>query len=50
MKKDCSIIKADTRINFNNTLKRALVDIIDNDNNTPDSNSNLWEDVMIKSN
>ena len=42
------LIKAGTRINWNGTLKRAVVDLWDIKENNPDNAPTLWEDVAYK--
>lgn len=39
------LIKAGTRINWNGVIKRASVDLWDNEENNPDNNPSLWEDI-----
>lgn len=48
LKSDGSLIKADTRINWNGTLKRAAVDLWDTAENTPDVATDIWEDINYK--
>ena len=43
-----SLIKADTRINWNGVLKRAAVDLWDTAENSPDSAPALGEDIAYK--
>ena len=45
MKFDRSLIKVGTRINWNGQLKRALVDLWDAPENSPDVAPMLWEDI-----
>ena len=45
LKGDGSLVKAGTRICWGGTLKRAAVDLWDNEENTPDAAPTLWEDV-----
>ena len=40
-----SLVKAGTRICWGGTLKRAVVDLWDNEANTPDAAPTLWEDI-----
>lgn len=42
------LIKAGTRINWNGTLKRASVDLWDNEESNPDNAPTLWEDIEYK--
>ena len=42
------LIKNGTRINWNGTIKRAAVDLWDNEQSTPDAAPSLWEDVLYK--
>ena len=48
MKFDNSLIKAGTRINWNDALKRAMVDLWDNEQYSPVAAPSLWEDVLYK--
>lgn len=48
LKKDGKLIAAGTRINWNNTVKRAAVDLWDTAENTPDNASDLWEDIAYR--
>lgn len=48
MKRDGSLVKAGTRICWGGTLKRAAVDLWDNEANTPDAAPTLWEDVLYR--
>jgi hypothetical protein len=45
---DGALIEAGTRINWNNTLKRAAVDLWNTVDNNPDNAPALWEDVLYK--
>ena len=45
MKRDGSLIRAGTRINWNGVLKRASSDLWDTEENTPDNAPTLWEDI-----
>lgn len=45
MKYNGALIKGGTRINWNGELKRAAVDLWDNEENNPDKAPDLWEDV-----
>ena len=42
------LIKAGTRINWNGTLKRAMVDLWDTEENNPDNAPTLWENISYK--
>ena len=42
------IIPAGTRINWNGIIKRAIVDIEDRAENTPDNAPILWEDINYR--
>ena len=48
LKGDGSLVKAGTRICWCGTLKRAAVDLWDNEENTPDAAPTLWEDVLYR--
>lgn len=48
MKFDGKLIKNGIRINWNGTIKRAAVDLWDNEQSTPDAAPSLWEDVLYK--
>lgn len=48
MKKDGSLIKAGTRLNFDGVLKIAQTDLWDTDENTPDKAPTLWKDTAYK--
>ena len=48
LKGDGSLVKADTRICWCGTLKRAAVDLWDNAENTPDAAPALWEVVLYR--
>lgn len=48
LKGDSSLITAGTRINWNGTIKRAVVDIWDTVENNPDNAPVLWEDIGYK--
>ena len=48
LKYDGSLVRVNTRINWNGTLKRAAVDLYDTELNNPDNAPNLWEDVMYR--
>lgn len=42
------LIKAGTRINWQGLVKRAAVDLWDNEMNNPDNAVNLWEDIAYR--
>ena len=48
LKEDNSLISAGTRINWNNTIKRATVDLWDTAENNPDNTPALWENINYK--
>lgn len=48
LKHDGSLVKAGTRIDWNGTLMRAVVDLWDTEQNNPDNAPTLWEPVMYK--
>lgn len=48
LKQDGSLVPADTRINWNGTVKRAAVDLWDTAENTPDKAPALWEDISYR--
>ena len=45
MKYDGALIKAGTRIQWDGQLKRAAVDLWDNEQSNPDNAPTLWEDI-----
>lgn len=45
LRRDGSLVKAGTRINWGGTIKRAAVDLWDTAGNTPDTAPTLWEDI-----
>ena len=45
LKHDGTLVKAGTRINWHDQLKRAAVDLWDTDSNNPDNAPALWEDI-----
>lgn len=45
---DGSLVKAETRINWNGSLKKASVDLWDTDANSPDAAPTLWTDIAYK--
>jgi hypothetical protein len=42
------LVQAGTRINWNGQLKRAAVDLWDNEQNNPDNAPALWEDINYR--
>ena len=48
MKYDGSLIEVNTRINWKGVLKRAAVDIWDEEKNNPDNAADLWETVLSR--
>lgn len=48
LKYDGSLIKTGTRINWHGMLKRAAVDLLDTDGNTPDAAPALWSDIAYR--
>ena len=48
LKQDGSLVKANTRINWNGTLKRASVDLWDTEANNPDNAPTLWHDIAYR--
>ena len=48
LKQDGALVKAGTRINWNGTLKRAAVDLWDNEQSTPDAAPDLWSKLDFK--
>lgn len=48
LKQDGSLIKANSRINWNGQLKRAAVDLWDTEANNPDNAPTLWEDIEYR--
>lgn len=42
------LIQSGTRINWNEKLKRAAVDLWDTEQNNPDNAPTLWEDVNYR--
>lgn len=45
LKGNGELVKAGTRINWNDTLKKATVDLWDTAENNPDNAPTLWEDI-----
>lgn len=48
LKKDGSLIKAGTRINWNGVVKKASVDLWDTEENNPSNAPTLWADIDYK--
>lgn len=48
LKTDGSLIVAGTRINWNNTIKKAAVDLWDTTDNDPDNAPGLWVDIEYR--
>lgn len=48
LKGDGSLIKVGTRINWENVVKRAAVDLWDTIENNPNNAPQLWEDLLYK--
>lgn len=48
LKKDNSLVKAGTRINWNGVLKRASADLWDTAENNPDNAPDLWENINYR--
>lgn len=48
LKRDSSLVKAGTRINWGGTIKRAAVDLWDTEANDPDHAAALWEDIAYR--
>ncbi len=48
LKRDGSLIKAGTRINWRGTIKKAAVDLWDRAENGPDAAPTLWSDIAYK--
>ncbi|MBO5715598.1 MAG: hypothetical protein J6S23_04295 [Clostridia bacterium] len=48
MKYDGSLIKAGTRINWNDAVVKAAVDLWDNEENNPDNAPDLWKELQYK--
>lgn len=48
LKRDGSLIKAGTRINWRGTIKKAAVDLWDRAENSPDAAPTLWSDIAYK--
>ena len=48
LKQNGALISAGTRINWNNTVKKAAVDLWDTAENNPDNATSLWADIEYK--
>ena len=48
LKGDGSLVKAGTRVNWHNVVKRAAVDLWDTTDNDPDHAKDLWEDLLYR--
>lgn len=48
LKKDGSLVKAGTRINWHGTIKKSSVDLWDREENNPDNAPGLWENIAYK--
>lgn len=48
LKKDGSLVRAGTRINWDGVIKRAAVDLWDTEANDPEEAPHLWEDIAYK--
>lgn len=48
LRNDGSLISAGERINYSGTIKRAVVDLWDTEENSPENAPNLWEDILYK--
>lgn len=48
LKQDGSLIKSGTRINYNDTIIRAAVDLYDTETNSPENAPVLWETLNYK--
>ena len=48
LKQDGSLIKSGTRINYNDTIIRAAVDLYDTETNSPENAPTLWETLNYK--
>lgn len=46
LKEDGSLVKVGTRINWGGVVKRAAVDLWDEETNNPDNAPDLWEDIL----
>ena len=48
LRQDGALVEAGTRINWGGTVKRAAVDLWDNEQSTPDTAPTLWEDLAYR--
>ena len=48
LKRDGTLVKAGTRINWKGTIKRAAVDLWDTEANTPENAPALWEELAYR--
>ena len=48
LKEAGELVKAGTRINWNNVIKKAAVDLWDTQGNNPDNAPTLWSDIPYK--
>ena len=48
LKGNGELVKAGTRINWNSVVKKAAVDLWDNQGNNPDNAPTLWSDIPYK--
>lgn len=48
LKADGKLVLSGTRIKWNDSLKRAAVDLWDTEENNPDNASTLWEDINYR--
>lgn len=48
LKRDGSLVRSGTRINWNGTIKKAAVDIWDTEVNDPDHAPSLWADIAYR--
>ena len=48
LKEDGSLVRADTRINWNGIVKKAAVNLWDTAENSPESAPVLWQDLAYK--
>ena len=48
LKEDGSLVRADTRINWNGIVKKAAVDLWDTAENSPERAPSLWQDLAYK--
>lgn len=48
LKQNSALIPGGTRINWNGTLKRTVVDLWDTPENDPDNAPALWEDILYR--